>query len=71
MNHRVHLIAERLWGAIAVIALLAAAWHLSRTGWEEGKSVLLFPAIAGCWFLTRRALRKKLSASEHRPEDGA
>jgi hypothetical protein len=64
MNQRVHLIAERLWGIIALVALLAALYHISQAGWEDGKSALLFPGIAGAWYLTRRGLRRKLSASD-------
>lgn len=65
MNQRVHLIAERLWGIIALVALLAALYHISQTGWASGKSALLFPGIAGAWYMTRRGLRRKLSASEN------
>jgi len=63
MNERIHLIAERLWGVIALMALLAAGYHIAQQGWEAGKTTLIFPGIAGAWYMTRRGLRKKLSAS--------
>ena len=65
MSFRVHLIAERLWGAIALVALLAAVYHIADAGWETGKSALLFPGIAGAWYMTRRWLRKRLSGDDH------
>ena len=64
MSLRVHLIAERLWGLIALAALLAAGYHIVEQGWDAGKTALIFPGIAGAWYMTRRGLRKKLSASE-------
>ena len=68
MNQKVHLIAERLWGVIALIALFAAAYHLFDKGWETGKTSLIFPGIAGAWYLTRRAMRKKIFAqAENEP----
>lgn len=60
MNLRIHLIAERLWGAIALIALLASCWHISDAGWEVGKTTLVFPGIAGAWYFTRRGLRRRM-----------
>ena len=63
MNHRIHLIAERLWGMIALLALLYASRHIYIMGWDAGKTVLIFPCIAGAWYLTRRGLRRKLQAA--------
>lgn len=63
MNPRIHLIAERLWGVIALVALIASAYHILDAGWDRGKSTLIFPGIAGTWYLTRRGLRRKLTSS--------
>jgi hypothetical protein len=68
MNNRIHLIAERMWGVIALLALLAAVWHIVTGGWESGKSTLIFPGIAGAWYMTRRGLRRRLEGAK--PEDG-
>ena len=66
MHQKVHLIAERLWGVIALIALFVALYHIFDKGWAVGKTSLLFPGIAGAWYMTRRAMRKKIYAhSEH------
>jgi len=46
-----------------LMALLAAGYHIAQQGWEAGKTTLIFPGIAGAWYMTRRGLRKKLSAS--------
>jgi hypothetical protein len=69
MNQGIHVIAERLWGIIALFALAAAIYHIVDAGWARGRSALIFPAIAGAWYLTRRALRKKLSASAERTDE--
>ena len=63
MTERIHLIAERLWAVIALVAMGVAIYDLITRGWAGGKISLLFPAIAGTWYLTRRALRKKVEAS--------
>jgi hypothetical protein len=69
MTQGIHIIAERLWGIISIVALLAALYHIFDAGWDQGRSALIFPAIAGAWYLTRRTLRRKLNASEpHRKE---
>ncbi len=68
MTERVHLIAERLWAVIAVVALGVAIYDLATRGWAGGKISLIFPAIAGTWYLTRRALRKKIEASARSSE---
>ena len=70
MSHRIHLIAERLWGVIALVALLYAGQHIYTAGWDNGKSVLVFPGIAGAWYLTRRGLRRKLQASGEEDSPG-
>ncbi len=62
MHQKVHLIAERLWGVIALIALVASVYHIADKGWELGKTSLLFPGIAGAWYMTRRGMRKKIYA---------
>jgi len=68
VTHRIHLIAERLWAVIALVALAVAIYDLITHGWAGGKISLIFPGIAGTWYLTRRALRKKIEASaESRP----
>lgn len=69
MNQGIHIIAERLWGIIALVALVAAIYHIIDAGWVHGRSALIFPAIAGAWYLTRRALRQKLSATAERMEE--
>lgn len=68
MHEKVHLIAERLWGVIALIALFAAAYHIVDKGWDVGKTSLIFPGIAGAWYMTRRGMRKKIFAHT---EDGS
>ena len=68
MTERVHLIAERLWAVIAVVALGVAIYDLATRGWAGGKISLIFPAIAGTWYLTRRALRKIIEASARSSE---
>lgn len=68
MNHSVHIIAERLWGVIALVALIGALYHIMESGWDTGKSALVFPGIAGAWYLTRRSLRRKLSARDEHNE---
>ena len=70
MNQRVHLIAERLWGIIALVALAACVFHIVDRGWDAGKTALIFPGIAGAWYFTRRGLRRRLtvrSEGEHLP----
>ena len=63
MTERVHLIAERLWAVVALIAAGVAIYDIATMGWEGGRMSLLFPAIAGAWYFTRRALRNKVEAS--------
>ena len=64
MNPRVHLIAERLWGIIALLALTASLYHIYGNGWADGRSTLIFPGITGAWYLTRRGLRRKLTGGQ-------
>lgn len=66
MTERVHHIAERVWGIIALLALALAAYDIVTQGWEGGKTSLLFPAIAGAWYFTRRGVRRKIEASADR-----
>jgi hypothetical protein len=53
---------------IALIALFAAAYHIVDKGWDVGKTSLIFPGIAGAWYMTRRGMRKKIFAHT---EDGS
>ena len=69
MIDRVHLIAERAWAFIAILALGLAIYDIATRGWDGGKSSLLFPAIAGAWYLTRRGVRRKVESSADREED--
>lgn len=69
MTERVHQIAERVWGIIALLALCLAAYDIATQGWAGGKTSLLFPAIAGAWYFTRRGVRRKIESSAN-PEDG-
>jgi len=66
MTNRVHLIAERTWAVIAIIALGLAAYDIATKGWDGGKTSLLFPAIAGAWYVTRRGVRRKIESSADR-----
>ena len=63
MTDRVHHIAERAWAVIALIALGLAIHDIVTRGWDGGKTSLLFPAIAGAWYVTRRGVRRKIEAS--------
>jgi len=69
VTERVHLIAERLWAVVALVATAVAIYDIAIQGWEGGRMSLLFPAIAGTWYLTRRALRRKVEASAKREEN--
>jgi len=69
MTDRVHLIAERIWGLIALLALGLALYDITTRGWSGGKTSLLFPAIAGAWYFTRRGVRRKIEASAEREAD--
>jgi len=66
MTDRIHLLAERLWAVVALAAAGVAIYDIVTLGWEGGRMSLLFPAIAGTWYLTRRALRRKVEASAGR-----
>lgn len=70
MTERIHLAAERLWAVVALIAAAIAVYDIATLGWEGGKTSLLFPAIAGAWYATRRALRRKVEASAQRDGEG-
>lgn len=63
MTERIHHIAERTWGIIALLALGLALYDIVTQGWASGKTSLLFPAIAGAWYFTRRGVRRKIEAS--------
>ena len=69
MIDRVNLIAERTWAFIAVLALGLAIYDIATRGWNGGKSSLLFPAIAGAWYVTRRGVRRKVESSADWEED--
>ena len=69
MTERVHLIAERLWAVVVLVAAAVAVYDISTQGGKDGRMSLLFPAIAGTWYLTRRALRRKVEASAKREEN--
>ncbi|MEC8597976.1 MAG: hypothetical protein VXY61_06440 [Bacteroidota bacterium] len=69
MTDRVHLIAERIWGLVTVLALGLALYDIATRGWAGGKTSLLFPAIAGAWYFTRRGVRRKIDASAEREAD--
>ena len=70
MNPRIHLVAERLWGVIALVALCFSLFQIGEIGWDAGRSTLIFPGIAGAWYFTRRGMRKRLTRDESSP-DGA
>ena len=69
MTDRVHHIAERAWAVIALIALGLATHDIVTRGWDGGKTSLLFPAIAGAWYVTRRGVRRKIEASADQNQD--
>lgn len=69
MTDRVHHIAERAWAAIALVALGLAVHDIVTRGWDGGKTSLLFPAIAGAWYVTRRGVRRKIEASADQNQD--
>lgn len=68
MTDRIHHMAERLWAIIALIAAGVAAHDIYSLGWPEGRTSLLFPAIAGAWYFTRRALRNKVEGAKAEKE---
>lgn len=69
MIDKVHRTAERMWAIVAMAALALAFYDLYNEGWQGGRMSLLFPAIAGAWYWTRRSLRKKLESSSARSEE--
>ena len=71
MTDRIHLLAERLWALVALAAAGVAIYDIATLGWTGGRMSLLFPAIAGTWYLTRRALRRKVEASASRETEGS
>ena len=52
-----------------LIALGLATHDIVTRGWDGGKTSLLFPAIAGAWYVTRRGVRRKIEASADRDQD--
>ena len=69
MIDRVHRFAERVWAFIAILALGLSIYDIATRGWEGGRSSLLFPAIAGAWYVTRRGVRQKVESSANKEED--
>lgn len=67
MNPRIHIIAERLWGVIALVALCFSLFQILESGWDAGRSTLIFPGIAGAWYFTRRGMRKRLTRDASNP----
>ena len=59
---------EHVWLAIAIASLIWAAVQINQIGWEEGKTWLYVPAIAGAMFVFRRFTRKKMDAYKAREE---
>ena len=66
MTDRIHILAERLWALVALAAAGVAIYDIATLGWAGGRMSLLFPAISGTWYLTRRALRRKVEVSASR-----
>lgn len=57
---KVNKAAEKFW-LVAVIAAAVMAIHAIVTeGWDEGKQMLVIPAIAGLWYGFRRSFRKRM-----------
>jgi hypothetical protein len=52
--------AEWFWLAAIAIACLVTAEAIYSEGWEQKKTMLLIPAIAGVWYGFRRSFRKRM-----------
>ena len=65
---RISRIMEHVWLAIAIASFIWAAVEINRIGWEEGKTWLYVPAIAGAMYVFRRFARNKMAAYKAREE---
>ena len=51
---------EHFWLAVVIASAAYAGYMFYAEGWTKGKMNLFIPAVALCWFLFRRGMRKRM-----------
>ena len=55
---------ERFWLLALLAGIAFSGYQISSKGWENERTTLLLPAIAGIWWFFRRSFRKRLERSQ-------
>jgi hypothetical protein len=61
---RLSIWVERFWLLAFAVGTAYSGYHLYTGGWEQERTTLVLPAIAGVWWYFRRSFRKRLARTQ-------